>query len=199
MTDDERDIILADAWALLRRGATSRHSAAHHPVVATLTADGLPDQRVMILRDADSKTATLRFHTDVRSPKVVQIGSDAPVHVLVYDPEAKTQLRLSGTAHVEMNSPATDAAWNASTTFARRCYMAEAAPGTSSPEPTSGLPHWIEGEQPSEAHVAPYRGNFAIVVVVVTAIDWLHLANSGHRRAILTKSAINWSGVWVVP
>jgi hypothetical protein len=199
MTDDERDTILADAWALLKAGAASRHSAAHHPVVATLTADGLPDQRVMILRAADRAASALRFHTDTRSPKVTQIAAGAPVHVLVYEPAAKTQLRLSGTVRVDTDSPAADAAWAESTTFARRCYMAEAAPGTICDEATSGLPHWIEGQQPSEDQVAPARKNFAILLVTIDRIDWLYLANSGHRRALLAHSGTAWAGQWVVP
>lgn len=199
MTDDERDVILADVWTLLATGASSRHSAAHHPVVATLTADGLPDQRVMILRAADRGTSTLRFHTDARSPKVAQISDGASAHVLVYDPEAKTQLRLSGKARVETDSAAADAAWAASTTFARRCYMAETAPGSASEEATSGLPHWIEGQQPTEEQVAPARAHFAILLVAFDRIDWLYLANSGHRRAVLTRDGEGWSGSWVIP
>ena len=199
MTEDERKAILDTAWVLLDAGAASRHSAAHHPVVATIGADGLPDQRVMILRAADRASATLRFHTDARSPKVTQIAGGAPVHVLVYDPEAKTQLRLSGTARIEQDTPAADAAWAASTTFARRCYMAETAPGTANPEPTSGLPSWIEGQQPSEADVAPARENFAILLVTIARIDWLYLANCGHRRAALVDGGAGWTGEWCVP
>ena len=199
MTDDERDTILADAWALLEQGASSRHSAAHHPVVATLTADGLPDQRVMILRAADRSSATLRFHTDARSPKVAQVGDGAPTHVLVYEPAAKLQLRLSGTARIETDSPTADAAWAASTTFARRCYMAEAAPGDGIDGPTSGLPAWIEGKQPSEADVAPSRAHFAILLVTIERIDWLHLANSGHRRAVIEQRGPDWHGGWRIP
>jgi pyridoxamine 5'-phosphate oxidase len=199
MTDDECNAILDAAWTLLETGAASRHSAAHHLVVASLNSVGLPDQRVMILRDANRATATLRFHTDARSPKITQLSDHAPVHALLYDPEAKVQLRLSGTAYAETDTSAADAAWASSTTFARRCYMAEAAPGTPSIQPTSGLPYWIEGEKPSEVQVAPARPNFAIVRLTLTEIDWLHLANSGHRRAQLERNGERWHGNWVVP
>jgi pyridoxamine 5'-phosphate oxidase len=199
MKDAERDIILTEAWALLQAGVGSRHSPAHHPVVATVNAVGQPDQRVMILRAADRDAATLRFHTDARSPKAAHIANSAPVHALVYDPAAKLQLRLSGTARVETASTAAETAWRASTTFARRCYMATVAPGTVSAEATSGLPHWIEGEQPSEEQVTPARPNFAILLACIDRIDWLHLANSGHRRAVLTRNGTRWSGEWVVP
>jgi pyridoxamine 5'-phosphate oxidase len=198
MTDD-LGAVLDTAWALLAEGASNRRSPAHHPVVATIDAHGRPSQRVMILRAADRATATLRFHTDSRSPKVGEVTDGAAAHVLVYAPEAKIQLRLSGTARVETDSAAADDAWRASTTFARRCYMAQAAPGTASAEPTSGLPHWIEGEQPTESQVTPARENFAILLFNIHQIDWLYLANSGHRRAVFTSDSTRWPGQWTVP
>jgi pyridoxamine 5'-phosphate oxidase len=199
MTNDALAAILDSIWTLLIEGARDRRSPAHHPVVATIGANGRPSQRVMILRAADRASATLRFHTDSRSPKVVEIGDGTPASVLVYAPEAKVQLRLSSTARVETASPATDEAWRTSTTFARRCYMAEAAPGTVSVEPTSGLPAWIEGEQPTEDQVAPARENFAILLVSIDQIDWLHLANSGHRRAVFSYDDRGWRGKWTIP
>ena len=91
-----------------------------------------------------------------------------------------------------------DQYWQQSTTFARRCYLAQQAPGTPLPGPASGLPAWAEGLQPSEDQVAPARPNFAVLWVGVTAIDWLHLANSGHRRARFS-AADGWVGAWVAP
>ena len=189
--------ILAHAWSLLVRGGADRKSPLHTPAVCSIDAQGLPSARVMVLRKADPAAATLRFHTDARSPKVAELHGK-PVAVLAYHPGENIQLRLTGHARVLSDDPAVDAIWDQSTLFARRCYLAQQAPGTPLPGPASGLPAWIEGQQPTAEQIAPARPNFATLFIDVTAIDWLHLANSGHRRAMF-RSVDGWAGEWVAP
>lgn len=198
MAPDDAVAIAAEAWALLVRGAGDRRSPLHTPVIASIDAAGLPSARVMVLRRADAAAATLRFHTDARSPKVAELDG-RPVSVLAYHPGQAVQLRLAGTARVLTDDPMTDAAWAASTEFARRCYLAGAAPGTVVAGPTSGLPAAVEGRRPEPAELLPARPNFAVVLVTVAAIDWLHLAQTGHRRARLVRAGDGWSGDWLIP
>ena len=195
--EDSLPDILAHAWSLLVRGGADRKSPVHTPVIASVDAAGLPQVRVMVLRKADPATATLRLHTDARSPKVAQLNGKA-VAVLAYHPAEQVQLRIAGTARVLTDDDVVEGIWNQSTLFARRCYLAEHPPGTPLPGPSSGLPAWIEGQQPTAEQIVPARANFATLWIEVTAIDWLHLANSGHRRAVF-RSADGWSGEWVAP
>jgi pyridoxamine 5'-phosphate oxidase len=197
MDRDHLPAILAQAWTLLVRGGADRKSPLHTPVVASVDGDGLPQARVMVLRKADPAAATLRFHTDARSPKVLQLDGK-PVSVLAYHPGENIQLRLTGRARIGTDDPAVDGIWDQSTLFARRCYLAQAAPGTPLTGPASGLPEWIEGQQPTADQIAPARPNFAVLWVDVTAIDWLHLANSGHRRAMF-RAVDGWAGEWIAP
>jgi hypothetical protein len=189
--------VLDTAWTLLARGAADRRSPVHTPVVASVGADGAPQARVMVLRKAERATAVLRFHTDARSAKVAALDGGGVV-VLAYHPGQAVQLRVSGVAEVVVEGADVDAIWAASTPFARRCYMVEAGPGTALAGPGSGLPADVEGRKPEEAELVPARANFAIVRVRVTGIDWLHLAQSGHRRAVFA-AADGWCGGWVVP
>ncbi len=167
----------------------------HTPVVGT--ADG--DLRVMVLRAFDLASRTLRFHTDARSPKIAAIKDDPSITVLFYDPEAKVQIRARGIGRVDTNGAVVDAAWDQATPFAKRCYLAESAPGGSCDSPVSGLPDWVEGITPSEAQVAPGRENFAVLLVRVEVFDWLYLANTGHRRARFEFSDERMIGNWLVP
>lgn len=187
--------ILDEIQNHLFQGASRRRSPMHTPVVGT--ADG--DLRVMVLREFDLANRTLRFHTDVRSPKVAAIQDNPGMTVLFYDPEAKVQIRASGTGRVENISPIVDAAWQQATSFAKRCYLAQSAPSGSSDVPVSGLPEWVEGITPTEAQVAPGRANFAVVLVQVQVFDWLHLANTGHRRARFEFSKEGTRSNWLVP
>jgi pyridoxamine 5'-phosphate oxidase len=197
---DDLELSLKEVRSLLSRGANDRNSAAHHPVVASIDRDARPQQRVMILRECDWDQRKLRFHTDSRSHKVSQIYETPEVSVLVYDEPAKIQVRLSGRASIDTNVIATEA-WQTATLFARRCYMVEQAPGTETDEPTSGLPPSVEGIQPDEEQLNPARGNFAAVLVGFDEIDFLYLANAGHRRAHWRWDFLksDWSGSWLVP
>lgn len=198
---NDLDLSFTKAWDLIEPGASKRSSPAHTPVVGSVDAAGLSQLRVMVLREADRSTRRLRFHADSRSAKIEDFAIDDRVSILMYDAAEKLQLRLFGTASVQTEGAAVDAAWESSTTFARRCYMAENAPGIESDLPTSGLPAWIEGRQPLEEQLGEARANFAILWCDITEMEWLYLANAGHRRARWTwdGSLQSWSGRWLVP
>ena len=176
-----------DVIARLTAAATDRKSPMHTPVVATADADA----RIMVLRDFNPDALVLRFHTDVRSPKTSVIGDGAPLGILFYDAEAKVQIRCRGTGRIESATSQVEQFWNASDTFARRCYLG-APPGEHRAEPSTGLPHWVEGVRPTEEELEPARANFGALIVEVETIDWYCLSSSGHRRAILERDSATW-------
>jgi len=191
----------ADIWKRLRRGAADWRHVMHCPVVGSLDPDGLPSQRVMVLRECDPSARLLRFHTDSRAGKVDAIGDGAPVSLLFYDPKAKIQIRAQGHGAIETEGERVDAAWRASTLFARRCYTADPAPGSIIAEPLSGLPPELEGVEPSEAEAAPGRANFALLMVTLERFEWFYLSHLGHRRAALcwASNLASWQGNWLIP
>lgn len=191
---DALDQIRRTAIEAMEAGTRNRRSAFHTPVVATSGGD----LRIMVLRAVDPVTATLRFHTDRRAAKCSVIGDGAPVGVLFYDREAKLQIRARGTGRIEVDTPAADAAWDESTNFARRCYLGM-GPGEVAAAPTSGLPAELEGVQPTDDQVVPARKHFAILLVELHQLDWLHLAHTGHRRAQFELRGSGWTGQWVAP
>lgn len=198
---DDLALSFEEAWSLIAAGVTNRNSPSHMPAVGTVDALGVPHMRVMILRDVSRDARSLRFHTDSRSIKAEQLHQNPATSVLIYDPAVKVQIRMSGKAHVTATSDIADTAWSTSTPFARRCYMAEAAPGTPCAKPSSGLPDWIEGKQPDEEQLVDYRSNFAALLVEIETIEWLYLANVGHRRARWQWHATqnSWAADWLIP
>lgn len=195
---DTLDACLADCHDRLIRAPRDRKSPLHTPVIVTADVDA----RVMVLRAFDAQGWHLRLHTDTRAPKAAAIAADPRVAVLFYDKGAKTQIRARGVGEILRTGPEVDAAWSASTNFARRCYLGE-GPGAGSDTPTSGLPPEFEGVEPDEAQLVPARENFALLRITLTALDWLHLAHTGHVRAQFTRapgdSAAEWAGCWVSP
>ncbi|OYY70815.1 MAG: hypothetical protein B7Y44_02905 [Sphingomonadales bacterium 28-55-16] len=198
---NDLDLSFEEAWRLVEAGTSDRNSPAHMPAVGTVDETGAPQLRIMILREAFRDTRTLRFHTDLRSIKASQIHNNSATGVLFYDMSAKLQIRMSGQTRLLSMGDIADTAWNSSTPFARRCYMAEAAPGTAVAEPSSGLPEWIQGKQPDEAQLANYRPNFTTMLVEIQSIEWLYLANAGHRRAHWQWCDVQktWQGSWLIP
>ncbi len=196
---NDLDATFAHAWHLWVRGGKDRRSAFHTPVVATITPDGAPQARVMVLRQADMARRSLRFHTDTRSTKVAELGRNPAITVLGYDPGHKIQLRVRGRGIVDAASPEAEAAWDRTSLPSRKCYLADPAPGTPSPEPTSGLaPDWATRD-PLEAESLAGRAQFAILLVEVVELEWVYLAASGHRRARFTWQDDSWEKTWLVP
>lgn len=174
--------VLEDAFAHLEKAVSDRQSMMHTPVVST--GDG--DLRVMVLRSIDRERRQLRFHTDARAPKVGKIEHDPEVGLLFYDKEAKLQLRCRGRGQIERDGPQSEDAWQQSTNFAKRCYLAPQAPSSIADGPTANLPKDLEGVAPSDERAAEGRDNFAVLLVTLKSLDWFHLAHDGHRRARFT-------------
>lgn len=188
------DDVRTDIAARLSRAVSDRHLPMHVPAVVTSDVDA----RTMVLRAFDPESWTLRFHTDLRAPKVAAIAADPRMAVLFYDKAAKVQIRVRGTGEVQGNGPVADAAWEASTNFARRCYLGE-GPGAGSDVPTSGLPAEFEGREPADEQLAAARANFGVLVVTLEELDWFFLAHSGHVRALLKRGQGEWQGGWIAP
>ncbi len=199
MTELTLNEVLDSVWQRWTRGKADRKSPLHTPIVGTADANGAPHQRVMVLREVNRAERRMRFHTDIRSTKIEQVGSSALVSVIGYDPSAKIQLRVSGTARVEQDGDAADKAWAASALSSRRCYLASPGPGTIVDAPISGLTAEQELAVPSEEESEAARPAFAVLLVEITSIEWLYLAASGHRRARFVWDGAGWTGSWMVP
>lgn len=190
------DDVRADCMNRLIGASRDRKLPMHTPVIVS----GDVDARVMVLRGFDEETWSLRLHTDARAPKARVIAADPRVAALFYDKSAKIQIRVRGEGRILTTGPQVDSVWAESTNFARRCYLGE-EPGAASNIPTSGLPPEFEGIEPDDAQLVPARVNFALLMITITAFDWLYLAHTGHVRAQFNRTGVgsDWHGRWVTP
>ena len=62
--------LYADVWARLTRGVHDWHAPARHPTLATVTPEGRPQARTVVLRAADKAAGALDIYTDLHSSKV---------------------------------------------------------------------------------------------------------------------------------
>lgn len=185
---DDLDATLAEVWRFLGIGALARRSGFHHPTIATTGPDGAPRLRTMILRGVEPDIRRLRFHTDIRAAKVAEIAADPRVAVHVYDPGLKLQVRMTGTATISHADPVARTAWQNSQPMSQACYGTRPAPGTPIAAggdfelPASHSPELAAGEE-----------NFAVLRILVGAMETLYLAHGGHRRAVFA-----WEGASLV-
>jgi hypothetical protein len=121
--------------------------------------------------------------TDKRSSKVSEIEANPNVSLLFYSKEEKIQIRLEGKAELHFEGEFFNKQWQNSRPLSRRCYLTEPAPGTNVAEPTGGIPEKYRDSIPDEEETFPGRGNFCVVIVRISYIEWLYLHSRGHRRA----------------
>lgn len=192
---DTLEAVLQQVWAGLSEGAARRQSLFHQGVFASVSEHG-PEARYVVLRRADAERGVLSFHTDIRSPKCEQLSRNARASWCFLG--EGEQLRCAGHATVHMGGQVVDEAWQRTGAFGRRCYLAEGAPGAQLDSPGSGLSDDLLARPPSLEAGEPGRAHFAVVEFSLERIDWLHLAHSGHRRAVFERSD-GWRGRWVQP
>lgn len=174
---------LTRAWQIIGRGVADRRSPARHPTLATVSPEGRPQARTVVLRAADRPSATLEIHTDTASAKVVALRATPQAELHVWDSRAKIQLRLAADVTI-CTGAETAAQWDAIPEASRVSY------GTT-PDPGQVIPHVYAYEKPS----CPDR--FAVLRFALTSIDIVHL-DTRHRRASFTRSS-HWSGAWLAP
>ncbi|MEZ0468660.1 pyridoxamine 5'-phosphate oxidase family protein [Phaeobacter sp. SYSU ZJ3003] len=173
----------AEVWTRLMRGVHDRHAPARHPTLATVTPDGRPQARTVVLRAADKAAGSLDIHTDLRSAKVrdVRITPFAAVHV--WDASAHLQLRLE--AHVTLlTGPDVTAIWARLPAASRLSYGTTPAPG-------QRIAQALDYEKVADPK------SFVVLRLAVANIEALHLGPN-HRRALFDRGD-NWAGTWLAP
>ena len=190
-------------WQSLATGSNSSKHPWNLGSLATLehSRDALarPKCRTVVLRRADRHLLTIDCHTDVRSAKVRQLGSNinaSSASWLFYDTTSKIQLRLEGVTEV-IDGDEADAAWEQTSLQSRSSYLSIRPPGQrveeSLPPDTSDR---LVASQDSERG----RSNFRIVRTRVHFADWLYLRHGHHVRATIDYGADGRvEPCWVVP
>lgn len=162
------------AAELATAAASGRHPF-HLLTVATVDASGGPHARTVVLRGFDAPRREVRFHTDVRSPKVEQIGADGRVALHWYDPARRLQIRIAATATIHHGDAIAEAAWQASQPMSRACYTTSEPPGT----PLEAV---LPAPPPPAADDTSGLTAFAVISCRFESVELLSLHASGHER-----------------
>lgn len=193
------DDLLTVAWQRLVAATQTAHHPWHLAVLATVDDGGEPDARTVVLRRVEPGSRRLMCHTDVRSPKFAALRRNPAATMLVYDPGDKVQLRVLGRVTVHGDDALADEQWAASTVSSRRCYLAPSPPTAESEGPSVNLPEHLLGRVPTQEESEEGRANFGVISVTAERIDLLHLAATGHRRALYSWPNGQLEAHWLHP
>lgn len=169
-------------WHILQAAVSCREHGWRCPVLATEFA-GSVRQRTVILRDVDPENREIFCHTDVRSPKIVQLRENPRVSMLFYDSRLGAQLQILGRAEIHTDTQVADRLWQQSPPESLRSCLAPYAPGTHSIHPCDNLPDSVRGRIPERQELRSGRSRFAVVRIIAEQADWLLLSRDGNRRA----------------
>lgn len=165
-------------WLELQRAAHDRHHDWRTPVLTSVDAHGAPQARTVVLRAVDMLAHELAFYTDSRSPKVAELQAEPQTALVFWSKRLSWQLRVQAHVRVDTTGPLIDAAWSrVSQSAAAGDYLSATAPGS---------PLSLPGGAPDKQH------NMAILTAQVKVFDWLELARSGHRRALVSSERLEW-------
>ncbi len=188
--------INASAWAKLETATRTPNASFRFLNLCSVDVEGRPQARTVVLRRADRLTCVLEFHTDVRSPKWLEISANSQVTALGYCGETRLQLRLQGMAELHgFGSPVAITAWSKIPAHTRRTY-AGGPPGNEQPADTADEQASLISTDEAEGKV-----HFGVIILRVSVLDWYQLQRENNRRARLTYNdkGITTSHRWINP
>ena len=192
------DKVYLKIWDLLSSGLLDRDSDYHLPVF--ICGEGkVFDGRTVVLRGFDEKNKILWFHADIRSKKIKILRINPNGSFLFYDKKKKIQLRILGNTKINHQSSIAQKAWEKTVHMSRQCYLGQKIPGTSTPNPTSGLSEDVDNFKYSMSESEIGYQNFCVVQTFITSVEWLYLAAKGHRRARFDLKNESVEKKWIIP
>jgi len=168
---------LHTALDLISEGVVDRKLPFHTPSVASISDDGFPNIRTVVLRNFDKQDRLIRFHTDRRANKCDEMLSNPRLAIHFYDADKKIQLKLKTTASMHCGDDIAADAWRSSQPSSKLCYCAPVGPGSDVVKPPSA---------PLMKNTQIEKGftNFCVVNAHISQLEWLYLSADGHQRAI---------------
>tara|TARA_B100001057_G_scaffold57681_1_gene51132 strand:- start:5078 stop:5683 length:606 start_codon:yes stop_codon:yes gene_type:complete len=177
----------------LEKGVTERGHHFHLLVLGTIDKDNRPQNRNVVLRKVDKANSLVRFHTDIRSNKIIDIKNNSSISLLGYDKANKLQIRLTANAIIEESKEVLFDVWSKMYPMSRECYRVKEAPGK---VVTSREEVLFENEGNDKLNGFE---NFVIINCHISTIETLYLHSAGHVRAKYIYKKEAFHGEWLVP
>lgn len=174
---------LRRVWETLDQGVADAKHPARRPTLATVSPDGWPEARTVVLRSTDRDAAEVNFHTDLYSDKIKSLRATPRVALHIWDAEQNLQIRLQAEVTIRSGHD-TRALWDKIPDHAQQSYGVTPPPGA----PIGTALDYLKQPDPA---------TFAILHCRVMHIDAVHLGVD-HRRACFSRAS-QWIGQWLSP
>jgi pyridoxamine 5'-phosphate oxidase len=175
--------LYSQVWARLVRGVADRRSPARHPTLTTVSTDGKPKARTVVLRAVDLTAQTLDIHTDLRSGKIADVAATPFAALHIWDAGAHLQVRLEAEVALLSGTEIADI-WSTLPAHTRATYGIMPAPG----QPIADALGYVK---------TPIADHFGVLRLMVETIEVLHLGPDHRRARFALEDA--WAGTWLVP
>lgn len=177
------DGILGRVWGTLGRGVADAKHPARRPTFATVSTDGWPEARTVVLRTADREAGLVTVHTDLYSDKIKSLQASPRAALHIWDAKQDLQIRLQAEVVIDTGA-ATRVLWDKIPDHAQQSYGVTPPPGT----PIKAALDYVKDPDPD---------TFAVLQCTVTTIDAVHLGTD-HRRVSFLRVG-HWHGQWLSP
>ena len=179
--------------------AVSDYKDPFHLLSLANLSDESPHIRTVVLRDFSMSKKIFEFHSDIRSPKVEQLGVNPNFSALFYNPDKKIQLRFSGITKILPKDTSTKKRWEGISNSSRSCYLGPYSPSSTIEEDHPNIPEDFRFGDPNKQETEKGLENFVIIQCQFTSIDYLSLKYSGHSRCRFDFIGKNVSVCWLAP
>ena len=180
---ETKEGILARVWKTLAAGVADAAHPARRPTFATVSRDGWPEARTVVLRTADKEGAEVSVHTDLYSDKVKSLQATPRAALHIWDAAQDLQIRLQAKVTIQSGPQVRDL-WARIPDHAQQSYGVTPPPGVAINEALD----YVKDPDPA---------TFAILLCQVTDIDAVHLGID-HRRCSFSRVG-HWQGQWLSP
>ena len=181
--------LLQESLSELGRGGVDRKHPFRFVHLATVTPEGLPDSRMLVLRQFDPQRLSLKIYTDARSRKTDHLAHQPIGTLLFWHPKKRWQFKVKAAFEIHTSGKAQEL-YQQLPQAGQASYNTLLHPGT----PVSSM---------KEAHQlkAPFNGeDFAILEGQVQSLEVLRLQKRDHVRAKFTFEGQQLASMdWLVP
>ena len=176
------DSILRDAKKQLSSALIHKKHSFRYFTFTTLSLDGGPHSRTVVLRGFDPKKLTFSIYTDSRSEKIKELNKDSRAEFLFYD--SKQLLQLAVKVHLIDIIPSEEKFYNLPDS-SKKDYCVFQQPGT----PIKG---------PEGVYYDFDKGYLIELNFEAVQLEYLKLKRPNHIRAKFHINQ-NWEGVFITP
>ena len=178
------------ALSALEHSVQEREGELRNIQLATVSPEGHPGVRTVVLRDFQRSPAGAEIHSDARAAKARDIAHADHVTFVAWSAEDHLQLCFKGTARLHRDDEVARDRWDKLSEKGRGTFGLRAEPATeiSDPEDQSHLPPEEQFQQ------------FTVILVSVTSVDVLRLGEDGDQtRAYGTFNSSTIEAKWIGP